>query len=664
MNGKQRVIIEKVKPRINCGKFPVKRVVNEKVQVTADIYCDGHDELSAELLYRRESQKDWATLPMEHEGNDLWTGSFVIDTMEDYVYTVRAWIGRFMSWYRDILKRIEADTDYEPDLLVGAGLIAEVLQSDKAMVIDDREFLSGVMEVFRSKVLAKVAKTESILSGELFAVMQNYPVRKSVTMYDLELKVLVDRPKAGFSAWYEMFPRSAKSGSLEYASFNDVIERLPYVADLGFDVLYLPPVHPIGKTKRKGPNNSVKAGPDDPGSPWAIGSSEGGHKALHPKLGNFDDFKRLMEKAAELHIELALDIAFQCSPDHPYVKEHPQWFRKRPDGSVQYAENPPKKYEDIFPMDFETDDWEALWDELKSIFLFWIDKGVRIFRVDNPHTKSFHFWGWVIGEVRKKDPQVIFLAEAFTRPKVMCQLAKQGFTQSYTYFTWRNTKEELTKYMKALVGTNISEFFRPNLWPNTPDILPEYLQAGGKPAFIIRLVLAATLSSNYGIYGPAFELMENRPMEAGSEEYLDSEKYEVKDWNTDDRKSLKNIIKKVNEIRNTNPALQSNSSLTFHEINNDQILCYSKHTDDYSSIVLVVVNLDPHHTQTGWVFFPVDKYDMEDHGPYQVQDMLGGAFYLWNGSFNYVELNPGIMPVHIFKVRKKVRTEKDFDYFM
>ncbi len=664
MNGKQRVIIENVKPRINCGKFPIKRVVNEKVMVEADIFCDGHDEVNAELLYRRVSEEHWSSVPLEHDTNDAWKGFFTIVTQEDYLYTVRAWIGRFRSWYRDIQKRIGADTDYGIDLLSGAALIEEVLKGDQVLISDDRLFLTNVRDAFRSTVMSKVEKTESILSGQLFQVMQNYPVRKSITMYDLELRVNVDRPKAGFSAWYELFPRSTRPGSLEYASFKDVMGQLPYVADLGFDVLYLPPIHPIGKTKRKGPNNNRESAPGDPGSPWAIGSSDGGHKSIHPRLGTFSDFAELTSKAKELNIEVALDIAFQCSPDHPYVKEHPEWFRKRPDGSIQYAENPPKKYEDIFPIDFESDDWEALWDELKSIFLFWIGKGIKIFRVDNPHTKSINFWGWVIDEIRKEHTDVIFLAEAFTRPKVMYQLAKRGFNQSYTYFTWRNTKEELTEYMEKLVNTEISEFFRPNLWPNTPDILPEFLQVSGKPGFIIRLVLAATLSSNYGIYGPAFELMENLPFEPGSEEYLNSEKYEIKNWNTSDKSSLRLILKQVNRIRKDNPALHSNNSLQFHEINNDHILCYSKHTDDYSSIMLTVVNLDPNHTQSGWVFLPVEDYDMDEHAPYQVHDLLGGAHYIWNGSFNYVELNPGVMPAHIFKIRKKVRTERDFDYFM
>jgi starch synthase (maltosyl-transferring) len=474
----------------------------------------------------------------------------------------------------------------------------------------------------------------------------------------------VERKKAGFSAWYEFFPRSVIKNSNQHGTFRDCIDFLPYVADMGFDIIYLPPIHPIGITKRKGPNNSPSAGPSDPGSPWAIGGKEGGHKSIHPELGGMDDLQELILKAKEFEIDISIDIALQCSPDHPYVKEHPEWFRQRPDGSVQYAENPPKKYEDIYPFDLETDDWRAMWNEFKSIFIFWIEKGISIFRVDNPHTKSMNFWGWLITEVRTEYPDVIFLSEAFTRPKLMYQLAKQGFTQSYTYFTWRNTKFELTEYMKVLVNTGINDFFRPNLWPNTPDILPEFLQLSGKPGFQIRLALASTLSSNYGIYGPAFELMDNQPIKQGGEEYLNSEKYEIKDWNIDDKKNLRRIIKQINIIRRDNPALHNNHSLQFHNIDNEEMICYSKHTEDFTNIILVVINLDPHHRHSGWLHFPVDFFGIDENKSYQMHDLIGGTFYLWHGAFNYVELDPGIIPVHIFKVRRKIRTEKDFDYFM
>jgi starch synthase (maltosyl-transferring) len=440
--------------------------------------------------------------------------------------------------------------------------------------------------------------------------------------------------------------------------------RLPYVAELGFTVLYLPPIHPIGRSYRKGKNGSLAAGPDDVGSPWAIGSEEGGHKSIHPLLGTLRDFKQLVEKAREYKIEIALDIAYQCSPDHPYVKEHPEWFRKRPDGSIQYAENPPKKYQDIYPIDFESEGWRALWEELKSVLLFWCEQGVRIFRVDNPHTKAFRFWQWVIAEIKKDYPDTIFLAEAFTRPKVMYRLAKLGFSQSYTYFTWRNTKSELTQYFTELTRTDVAEFFRPNLWPNTPDILPEYLQVGGRPAFMSRLVLAATLGANYGIYGPGFELCVNAPREPGSEEYLDSEKYQIKHWNIDSPESLRGFIARVNQIRKANPALHHNRSLRFYTVDNHDIICFAKTTEDRGNVIVVAVNLDPHHTQSGWVELPLAELGLDPTKPFQMHDLLTDARYLWHGPRNYLSLDPGSVPAHIFRVRHNLRREQDFDYFM
>jgi starch synthase (maltosyl-transferring) len=507
-------------------------------------------------------------------------------------------------------------------------------------------------------------KIGSVLDGKLYRTMVKYPVKKHVSQVEKNYEITVDRKRASFSSWYEVFPRSLNPYGEKHGTFKDVIDFLPYVSELGFDVLYLPPVHPIGETKRKGENNSVTAQPGEPGSPWAIGGKEGGHKSIHPQLGTMDEFSELIKKAEEKGIEIAMDIAFQCSPDHPWVKEHPEWFRHRPDGSLQYAENPPKKYEDIYPLNFESDDWKNLWEELKSVFLFWIDKGVKIFRVDNPHTKSFNFWGWAIREIKKEHPDVIFLAEAFTRPKVMYNLAKQGFTQSYTYFTWRNSKYELETYLNELVNSKAREFFRPNFWPNTPDILPEFLQVANRAGYIQRLALAATLSSNYGIYGPAFELMENEPAAPGKEEYINSEKYEIKNWNFDDPKSLRKIIGRVNQIRHENAALQNTHSLKFHKIDNDALVCYSKASDDLSNIILVVVTLDPHHTHSGWLHFPLKEFGMHEHDSYQVHDLISGAHFLWSGEHNFVELDPGVMPVHIFKVRKKVRTERDFDYFM
>jgi starch synthase (maltosyl-transferring) len=433
---------------------------------------------------------------------------------------------------------------------------------------------------------------------------------------------------------------------------------------MGFDVLYLPPIHPIGRTKRKGKNNTLTPLPDDVGVPWAIGAAEGGHKSIHPDLGTLDDFRHLVTKAQEHGMEIAMDIAFQCSPDHPYVKEHPEWFRWRPDQTVQYAENPPKRYEDIYPFEFENDNWKALWDELTHVVLYWAEQGVKIFRVDNPHTKPFHFWAYLIGKVKAQYPEAIFLAEAFTRPKVMYNLAKLGFSQSYTYFAWRNAKAELTQYLTELTQTDVKEFFRPNFWPNTPDILNEYLQFGGRPAFITRLVLAATLTANYGIYGPAFELCEATPREPGSEEYLNSEKYQIWHWDLDRPDSLKDLIARVNRIRRNNPALQSNRLLDFHPVSNDELICYSKCTDDESNIILVVANLDPHHTQAGWVDLDLEALGIRPDEQYQVHDLLGEARYLWNGAHNYVELNPHVLPAHVFLLRRRARTEHDFDYFM
>jgi starch synthase (maltosyl-transferring) len=464
-----------------------------------------------------------------------------------------------------------------------------------------------------------------------------------------------------------MFPRSAANDSergRRHGALRDVETRLPYVAAMGFDVLYLPPIHPIGVSHRKGPNNAPAAGADDVGSPWGIGSSEGGHKSIHPQLGTNEDFRRLVAAAQRLGIELALDIAFQTSPDHPYVSEHPEWFRRRPDGTIQYAENPPKKYQDIYPFDFECEDWQSLWQELKSIFLFWIAEGVRIFRVDNPHTKPFAFWEWVIGEIHRDHPDVIFLAEAFTRPAVMYRLAKLGFTQSYTYFAWRDTKWELTQYFSELTRSEVREFFRPNLWPNTPDILPESLQVGGRAAFMARLVLAATLSGNYGIYGPPFEHGWSAPHEPGSEEYLNSEKYQVHQHDLDRPQSLKDFIARVNRIRRQSPAIAHSGSLEFHEAQNEQIICYSRATPDRADIVLVVVGLDPNHRQSAWVELPLEPLGLPARRPYQMHDLLTDARYLWHGNRNYVELDPATCPAHIFRIRRRARSERDFEYYL
>lgn len=659
--GQARVVIEGLKPEIDGGRFPIKRVIGEKVVVEADIFVDGYDVISALLLYRKENDPEWAESAMEPLINDRWRGSFVVTEVGRYVYTILAWVDQFKSWRRDLAKKSQAGQEVSVELLVGARLITEASQrAPEPQAQRMKEWVSTL----QSPQVTEQVKVQLVLSQELSGSMDNYPDRRFATTYPKELVVVVDRQKARFSAWYEMFPRSCAGEPGRHGTFKDCEARLPYVAAMGFDVLYFPPIHPIGQAHRKGKNNSPVAGPNDPGTPWAIGSKAGGHKSVHPQLGTLEDFQSFVAQAREYGMEIALDVAFHCTPDHPYVEEHPEWFRWRPDNTVQYAENPPKKYEDIYPFEFETENWQELWEELRSIVLFWIEQGIRIFRVDNPHTKPFGFWEWLIADIKASYPDVVFLSEAFTRPKVMYQLAKLGFTQSYTYFAWRNTKWELIQYFIELTQTEVREYFRPNLWPNTPDILTEYLQFGGRPAFMARLVLASTLAASYGIYGPAFELCENRPREPGSEEYLDSEKYEIKNWDIARPDSLKDFIGRVNRIRRDNPALHSDWSLRFHEVDNEQLICYSKRTEDLSNVVLVVVNLDPHHTQSGWIEFSLEELGIDPQRPYQMHDLLSDARYLWQGSRNYVELNSQIVPAHVFRIRRRVRTEQDFDYYM
>lgn len=658
--GTRRVIIEGVTPEIDAGRFPIKRTVGERVVVEADVFADGHEALACVLLYGREDAADWTTVPMTPLVNDRWRGEFGVSELGRYRYTLQAWVDRFTSWRRDLTKRLAAGQDITVDLLVGAGLVLEA--SQRAAGADAERLHQWASMLQRGDTGAEAS--QMALDEELALLTARYPDQGGATTYDRELVVVVEREKARYSAWYEMFPRSCATAPGQHGTFKDCEALLPYVAAMGFDVLYFPPIHPIGQTHRKGRNNTPVAAPDDPGSPWAIGAEAGGHKAIHPQLGTLEDFRRLIARAGQYGIEIAIDLAFQCSPDHPYVHEHPEWFRWRPDGTVQYAENPPKKYEDIYPFAFETTHWPQLWKELKSVVLFWVQQGVCIFRVDNPHTKPLRFWEWLIGEVKAAHPEVIFLAEAFTRPKIMSYLAKLGFTQSYTYFAWRHTKEELTQYFTELTQTAVREYLRPNLWPNTPDILTEYLQFGGRPACMIRLVLAATLGASYGIYGPAFELCEHLPREAGSEEYLDSEKYELKHWDRARADSLKDFIARVNRIRRENPALQSDWSLRLHPTDNTQLLCYSKQSDDGTNVIVVVVNLDPYHTQAGWVDLPLVALGLDPQQPYQVHDLLGDARYLWHGPRNYVELNPQGVPAAILRVRRRVRTERDFEYYL
>ena len=660
-DGRSRVIIENITPEIDGGTFAAKRVCGERVDVEADIFADGQEVISGRLLFRSEAEEEWHERPLRFVVNDRWRATFPVEEIGRYQYTLVAWIDRFKSWRRDLQKKAEVNEHSELDFLTGALLIEETAERSSAR---DKNELTKVVELLRDKDSNLSSKLAAAMSDDLLQLVERYPDRSAETRYDKELAVVVDREKARFSAWYEMFPRSSAAKPGAHGTFKDCEGLLPYVASMGFDTLYLPPIHPIGYTHRKGKNNSIIAAADDPGSPWAIGSLEGGHKSIHPQLGTLKDFRSFIVKAESLGLEVALDLAYQCSPDHPYVREHPKWFRWRPDGTVQFAENPPKKYQDIYPLDFTTEQWRELWEELRSIIEFWYQQGVRIFRVDNPHTKPLPFWEWLIQTVKQDHPEVIFLAEAFTRPKVMYRLGKLGFTQSYTYFTWRNTKAEITEYFQELTQTEVREYFRPNLWSNTPDILPEYLQFGGRAAFMIRVILAATLGANYGIYGAAFELLENRPREPGSEEYLDSEKYEIKHWNRESADSLKDFITRINRIRKDNPALQCDWSLRFHEIDNEQMICYTKQTADLDNIIVVVVNLDPHHVQSGWVKIPLEPLNLGAADSYQAHDLLIGARFLWHGARNYVQLDPKTGPAHVLRLRRRIRREQDFDYFM
>jgi starch synthase (maltosyl-transferring) len=658
LDGRQRVIIEKVQPEIDAGRFPIKRVIGQTVAVEADAFTDSHDVIACVLRYRHESEKNWHEVPMLPLRNDRWHASFPLTELGSYTYTITAWIEHFFSWQNEFVRRSDAQ-DIALALQCGAKLVEEAA----ARAVGENQLQ---LQQFAKELRSIKPEASAVLaqSKTLESLMQQYSDSRLASDYANLLSVWSEPIKAQYSTWYEFFPRSCVSDDMKHGSFAECEKRLPYIAAMGFDVVYLPPIHPIGLSKRKGSNNTLIATESDVGSPWAIGSAEGGHKSIHPQLGTLDDFQHLVMKARELGIAIALDIAFQCSPDHPYLREHPEWFCHRADGSIQYAENPPKKYEDIVQFNFETDNWQELWQELLDVFLFWIKQGITIFRVDNPHTKPFPFWQWLIGEVKRVHPETIFLAEAFTRPKITYQLAKLGFSQSYSYFTWRNTKRELEIYFTALTQTEIREYFRPNLWPNTPDILTEYLQFGGRPAFMLRLVLAATLGANYGIYGPAYELMEATPRETGTEDYLNSEKYQVRHWELDRADSLKDFITRVNRIRRENPALQQNHSLQFFEVDNDNLLCYAKTTADKLDTILVVANLDPHHTQTGWVTLPLDALGLDALNAYQMQDMLTSARFLWHGARNYVEVNPQVAPAHIFKLRRRVRTEHDFDYFL
>ncbi len=640
------IVIENVTPEIDGGRFAVKCIAGERVTVEADIFKDGHDVIGACILYQKKGDAQWREAPMAFLDNDRWRGDFTPEDNARYLYTIEAWMDVLATWCKNTEKKCPAQPSVKSDWLEGIGFFEKVkdlageedrLKADQAIRILKRtEGESKAMLLFLQDPLVK-------------KLVGKYPLKERRTLYDRRLELTVDRRLAEFGAWYEFFPRSQGKDPRKSATFKDCAARLPEIKKMGFDVLYLTPIHPIGRTNRKGPNNSLVADPASPGSPWAIGGPEGGHKAVHPDLGTLSDFRDFVKAAAKSGIEIALDIAYQCSPDHPYVGEHPEWFYRLPDGHIRYAENPPKKYEDIYPLNFHCERQKALWEEMKDILIFWIRQGVKIFRIDNPHTKPLYFWKWLIDGVQNEYPEVIFFAEAFTRPKMMKFLAKAGFTQSYTYFTWRNAKWELRQYLEELTQTPMRDYYRGNFFANTPDILHEFLQKGGRPAFQIRLVLAATLASSYGIYS-GFELCENRPKAAGSEEYLDSEKYQYKVWDWDRPGNIKDFVARVNKIRNENPALAQYKNLEFYHSQNDQILCYGKRTADNGNVIVVVVNLDPFRAHEDTISLPLEKFGIDGGRPYQVKDLLNGGQYTWSGASNYVRLDPKVTPAHIFLI--------------
>jgi starch synthase (maltosyl-transferring) len=643
-----RVIIEQVKPEIDGGIYFVKRTIGESVDVTANIFGDGHDVIRASLLYRASRAKTWEEVFMTALPNDEWAATFKPEKTGMYEYKVIAWIDNLMTWHKGFKKKHEDGQHIDVELAMGVNFLKQnAANYSKA---EAKEILSSLKVLEDKKDYLKAVQT--VISPEFTKMVQDFPFKNHVTTYDHNLRVKVERTLAGFSAWYEFFPRSATDNVNRHGTFKDVIKQLPRVAEFGFDILYLPPVHPVGEINRKGKNNSVTAKAGEPGSPWAIGSAKGGHKAVEPALGTMTDYVNLIKEAKKLGIEIALDLALQCAPDHPYIKEHPNWFVWRPDGTIAYAENPPKKYQDIVPLNFECDDWKNLWNELESIFEFWIEKGVTVYRVDNPHTKPIPFWEWCIAEVHKKYPDVIFLAEAFTRPKIMGSLGKIGYTQSYSYFTWRVTKAELTEYMTELTQTESREYYRPNFWPNTPDILPYHLHNRNSNAFYLRLALAATMSSNYGVYGPVYEFCYNESFH-GKEEYMNSEKYEVQlhDWNA--RNRITDLMTLLNKIRKANTALQSTWNIHFTPTTNDKLISYvkiSENTEGAKNIVWCIANLDTENTQSGEVSVPKELLGIKGRTNISVQDFITGETYFWKDDWNFVELNPYKSPIHIFKV--------------
>ncbi len=639
------IVIEAVYPELDGGRYPVKRIVGETFEVWADIFAEGHDVLAAALKYRPKQETRWREAPMTFFDNDRWRGSFRLEQIGRYIYTIEAWRDDFESWRRNLRKKFDAGEDVASELQEGQRLIAAA--AERAPEPDRSE-----LRRWRERLAAADQAAAVVLAadGALRELMERYPDRTLASRYDRVLEVVVDREQAQFAAWYEMFHRSQGTDPTRSATFRECEARLPDIQAMGFDVIYLPPIHPIGITGRKGRNNALVAGPNDPGSPWAIGNAFGGHKAVNPELGTLEDFEHFVAAARARGMEVALDYAIQCSPDHPYVREHPEWFYHRPDGTIRYAENPPKKYQDIYPLNFYCDTWQALWEELKSIVLFWAERGVRIFRVDNPHTKPLPFWEWLISEVQAQYPDVIFLSEAFTRPKVMKFLAKAGFTQSYTYFTWRNHKTELIEYFTELTQWEPREYLRGNLFVNTPDILPEILQTGGRPAFKLRLVLAATLSSVYGIYN-GFELCEARGF-PGTEDYVDSEKYQYKVWDWDRPGNIKEYIATINRIRRENPALHLYKNLRFYEASDPNVLFYGKATPDLANVVLVAVNLDPHQTHESALRLPLHELGIGPDEPYDVCELITNTPLQWQGEVQTVRLDPQVEPAVILRVAR------------
>jgi starch synthase (maltosyl-transferring) len=636
-----RVIIDAVKPNIDHGRFAAKCALGHAITIEAVVLCDGHETLKVDLLWKPIDGHDWQRIPMAFVHNDTYRAAVLPPALGKYVYTVEASIDRYAGWRDAFFKKLAAGEASAVDLKTGTDLIAPYVT---------KTALSRIVSYGENLSAKQTDEIDAQLGPDLTEKLRSVWDDPSIVRYPLTLPLDVDPEYALHSSWYEFFPRSTWKGLAENGNLKDAADRLPYVKSLGFDIVYLPPLHPIGREYRKGKNNTRTAQKGDLGSPWAIGAAEGGHKSIHPELGTEKDLIALVKAADKLDLKLAMDIAFQCAPDHPWVKDHPEWFKKRSDGSIQYAENPPKKYQDIYPLDFESSDWEGLWDELKSVILYWVERGVKVFRVDNPHTKSFHFWEWCIGEIRAAHPEVIFLAEAFTRPHVMAYLAKIGFNQSYTYFAWRFGKDEFVQYMTELTKGELNAYFRPNFWPNTPDILTEQLQSGHRPTYVQRLILAATLSASYGIYGPAFELVDHVPAIPGKEEYMHSEKYEAKVWDIKAPHSLAPLITRINRIRADNAALHQNEDLRFHPTDNPNLIAYTKGHMDKGNLVLVVVNLDAHAKQDGIIDLQIHELGIKRSGTYALHDLLSEARFQWQGWRNYVALDPHVVPAHIFRI--------------